>query len=80
MTKEYNLEQMSLYRLDGYDFTFLNMINFNFKFQYDFSITLQLANQENFIEVFSIDQESGRVTKIDEVESANTPTLVVFLP
>ena len=34
----------------------------------------------NLIEVYGIDQESGRLTKIEDMVSNNSPTIVVFLP
>ena len=41
---------------------------------------VQVALQNaNFIEVFSIDQETGRLTKTEEAVSNNSPTIIVFL-
>ena len=34
----------------------------------------------NLIEVYGIDQESGRLTKIEDMVYNNSPTIVVFLP
>jgi len=43
-------------------------------------LTLLVALQDaNLVEVYSIDQESGRLTKIEDVVSNNAPNMVLFL-